>query len=54
MAGHIVKKRRNIEEGTTAKLTTSNLKTTVLSVQGKQDSILTLGQGLEWSGWYNK
>lgn len=53
IAGHIVKKRRNLEgESVTASLTTNFKKS--LPEQGKKNAELILGQGLEWSGMYYK
>jgi hypothetical protein len=54
MAGHVVKKRRKLEEDKISQSETSNLKKLLLTKQRTSDNDLKLGQGLEWSGWFNK
>jgi len=53
-AGHIVKKRRKLEETKVDVTNSTNLKKILLNKQGTSDSDLQLGQGLEWSGWFNR
>lgn len=52
-SGHIVKKRRKLEETKVDVTNSTNLKKILLHKQGTCDSDLKLGQGLEWSGWFN-
>jgi hypothetical protein len=53
-SGHIVKKRRKLEETKVDVTNSTNLKKILLHKQGTCDSDLTLGQGLEWSGWFKR